>query len=280
MFCTNCGKEISENEVCPCKTANDEAGQTAGGGSEGLPQSQAVMANAAKIAADLQKNPYVNEIITAAKGIFSNNVIDTVADAGKRTDIMWMILVPISALISTASIFFGLFNYILKTANSLASGMWFISGRIKLSDILSGGVIFKMNLSIFLSLVASFFIFAGLLYLLMIVCKKKTSFYSVCNMLAYALLPATALMLMAYIFTLFLPAMSLILMIAAFTAMLVLIYIGFLRLGDFEKPPVWHFCAYYTLALSVSAYVMSRFVFGAMTDFSGFGLDRLLYELF
>jgi len=169
---------------------------------------------------------------------------------------------------------------LVKTINSISSGFWRGGGKLKIGDILSGLDMLKVHFSIFSSLLISFFVFSGLLFLLMIVWKRKTSFYSICNMLAHAFLPATVLTFMAFIFALFLPVVSLVLILLVFTTMPILIYSGVNILSEFEKPPFWFVCVYYAVALSASVYIVSKFVFGTISSLSDIGLDRLLFSLF
>jgi len=281
MFCQKCGNEIRNNDVCSCVIVSVESNQTIENEpNDAQNKTQTVMENAAKIAADFQKNPYVADVINVVKGMLSKDIMNTLENAGKRSDILWIILICVTALISTVSIFFGLFNWLLKMVNSLASSMWFGSSKLRLGDILDFSDVLLINISILASLIASFFIFSGLLFLLTIVCKKKVPFYRLCNMLSFAFIPATVLTFFAFIFTAFLPAISLFLLVAAFSSMPVLIYSGIKTLEELEQFSFWVFCAYYTISLSVSAYIVSRFVFGAITNLYDLGLDRLIYSLF
>jgi hypothetical protein len=247
VFCQYCGSQVIAGGVCTC-------GQPAPPAAAPLPQTAAVVAN-------VTSNPIVADIIATTKKVFSANTHQVVGEAGKRSDIMWAILAAIEAVICGVATLYGIIQAIVYASNDGNSGSKETYKTITENLIKRYKDYEDMDVSMFeiyvrfiLTYAVGFAIFAGLLFAVMTVYKKKANFSNICNMLAVAFIPSTVFMVGFAILCMMSPAASLLAIAGAMLSAAILIYQGMQRLDSFETPPYWLFTAFIALAFVVSFY--------------------------
>lgn len=265
MICEKCGKELADGEVCTCSAENtaaeapaEEAKQTS------LPTGGEVMANAKNAAANIAQNPIVNDIFSTIKRALTSPVKETAANA-KRGDILWVFLAIAELLITAVAftvslrhlVYVGMKGMLKKAMGSYASSVDISFGKFAdgLADI--GAGVFKV-FGIFLLITVIVFAVAAVLMLVMtMICKKKTSFSCVCNMLATAYIPSAVLMLGALVFGWIYAPVSVILEIASLASFIILAYLGMQKLDKFDNSPFWVYIIYNAVMNIVALLVVS-----------------------
>jgi hypothetical protein len=247
VFCQYCGSQVAAGGVCVC-------GQPAPPAAAPLPQTAAVVAN-------VTSNPIVADLIATVKALFSPNAHKTVGEAGKRTDIMWAILAAIEAIICGVATVYGSIQALVYVYNERSSNSKETYKTVTESIIKSFKDYEDMEVSMFeiyfrfiLTYAVGFAIFAGLLFAVMSVYKKKANFSNICNMLAVAFIPSTVFMVGLAVLCMMSPPVSLLALAGAVLSAAILIYQGMQGLDNFETPPYWLFMAFIALAFVVSFY--------------------------
>lgn len=275
MYCEKCGKKLEDGEVCSCKTAENTPAETPAVVTAA--PAQAALPDTQKIAEGMKaigSNPIVTELISVLKGVFKAPVKQIGASA-KRTDILWIILAAVEALVASVSITV-VFRHILHILlGSVASTM---GGKISFGDFakvladMDSGVWKTFGFTI-LGVLIMYVIGTALMFVISLIYKRNASFASVCNMLATANIPGTALMLAALIFGWIYAPISLIFMLAAGISMVVLCYMGLQKLGEgkFTSSPFWVYIIYSVIVISV-AYLIG-------TGFAGTIFENMLNQL-
>lgn len=274
MFCEKCGKKLADGEICSCKT-NEEAAPAA---------ETAVVAAPAASLPDTQKlaesmkaissNPIVTDLLNVTKGAITAPVKQTGASA-KRTDILWIILAAVEALIASVSITV-VFRHLLHTLVGSAAGSF--GGKVSFGDFaevlaqMDAGVWKTFGFAI-LGVLIMYAIGTVLMFVISMIYKRNASFANVCNMLATANLPGTALMLVALIFGWIYAPISVILMLGASISIIVLNYMGMQKLGEgkFTASPFWLYIIYTVIVIAVA------FLIG--TGFAGTIFENMLNQL-
>ena len=199
MYCEKCGKKLEDGEVCSCKaTAEAAPAETPAAESTAV-----VAAPAQQTLPDTQKladgvkaigsNPVVTELISVIKGAFTAPVKQT-GKSAKRTDILWIILAAVEAIIASVSITV-VFRHLLHVFLGSAAGT--MSGKLSFGDFAEGlaamdaGVWKTFGFAI-LGVLIMYVIGTALMFIISLIYKRNASFASVCNMLATANIPGTA----------------------------------------------------------------------------------------
>lgn len=259
MICEKCGRELAEGEVCTCSEQNTEEVKQSS-----LPTGGEVMASAKNAAANIAKNPIVNDIFSTIKRTLISPVKETAANA-KRGDIFWIFLAIAELLITSVAFTVTLRHLVYVAAvSAMKSAMGSYASSIDISfgkyaeglaDIGAGA--FKV-FGVFLLLTAIVFALSAVLMLVItMICRKKASFSCVCNMLATAYIPSAALMLVALIFGWIYAPISVVLMTASLASFVILAYLGMQKLDKFEKSPFWVYIIYNTVMNIITVLVVS-----------------------
>lgn len=259
MYCEKCGKKLEEGEICSCK-ADDSVTAVAA-----APAAQASLPDTQKIADSMKaigSNPIVTELVNVFKGVFTAPVKQVGASA-KRTDILWIILAAVEMLIASFSITVT-FRHLLHTI--LGSAMGGFGGKLKFGDFakalaqMDAGVMKTFGFTI-LGVLIIYAVGTALMFVISMIYKRNASFANVCNMLATANLPGTALMLLALIFGWIYAPVSLIFMLGASVSMIVLCYLGLQKLGEgkFTSSPYWIYLIYSVIVIAVAFLIGAGF---------------------
>ncbi|MBO5377647.1 MAG: hypothetical protein J6A41_04590 [Ruminiclostridium sp.] len=285
MYCEKCGKKLEDGEVCSCKaTAEAAPAET-----PAVETTAVVAAPAQQTLPDTQKladgvkaigsNPVVTELISVIKGAFTAPVKQT-GKSAKRTDILWIILAAVEAVIASVSITV-VFRHLLHVFLGSAAGS--MGGKISFGDFAEGlaamdaGVWKTFGFAI-LGVLIMYVIGTALMFIISLIYKRNASFASVCNMLATANIPGTALMLLALIFGWIYAPISVFLMIGAGASVTVLSYMGMQKLGEgkFNTSPFWLYIINTIIVTAVATLIGTGF---AGTIFETM-LDRLMGSMF
>lgn len=285
MYCEKCGKKLEDGEVCSCKaTAEAAPAET-----PAVETTAVVAAPAQQTLPDTQKladgvkaigsNPVVTELISVIKGAFTAPVKQT-GKSAKRTDILWIILAAVEAVIASVSITV-VFRHLLHIFLGSAAGT--MGGKLSFGDFAEGlaamdaGVWKTFGFAI-LGVLIMYVIGTALMFIISLIYKRNASFASVCNMLATANIPGTALMLLALIFGWIYAPISVFLMIGAGASVTVLSYMGMQKLGEgkFNTSPFWLYIINTIIVTAVATLIGTGF---AGTIFETM-LDRLMGSMF
>lgn len=285
MYCEKCGKKLEDGEVCSCKaTAEAAPAET-----PAVETTAVVAAPAQQTLPDTQKladgvkaigsNPVVTELISVIKGAFTAPVKQT-GKSAKRTDILWIILAAVEAVIASVSITV-VFRHLLHVFLGSAAGS--MGGKLSFGDFAEGlaamdaGVWKTFGFAI-LGVLIMYVIGTALMFIISLIYKRNASFASVCNMLATANIPGTALMLLALIFGWIYAPISVFLMIGAGASVTVLSYMGMQKLGEgkFNTSPFWLYIINTIIVTAVATLIGTGF---AGTIFETM-LDRLMGSMF
>ncbi len=265
MYCEKCGKKLADGEICSCKSAAPEAVQTAPAVVEAAPAA-ASLPDTSKLADSVKaigSNPVVTDLISVFKGAVTAPV-KQVGQSAKRTDILWIILAVIEAIIASVSITV-VFRHTLHVAlSSTMSG--FGSSKVSFGDFAT--VLSQMEAGVWktfgfalLAVIIMYVIGTGLMFLVSMIYKRNAPFAGVCNMLATANIPGTLLMLAALIFGWIYAPIALVIMLGAGISMIVLSYMGMQKLGEgkFTASPFWVYIAYSVIVIGVAFLIGTGF---------------------
>ena len=273
MYCEKCGKKLEDGETCSCKTA-EQAAPAAETAVVAAP-AQATLPDTQKIAEGMKaisSNPVVTELINVIKGVFKAPVKQTGISA-KRTDILWIILAAVEAVIASVSITVVLRHLLYILLGSAAGAM---GTKLSFGDFADG--LAKMDSGVWktfgfaiLGVLIMYIVGTALMFLISVIYKRNASFASVCNMLATANLPGTALMLLALIFGWIYAPISVFLMTGAAISIFVLSYMGMQKLGEgkFTSSPFWIYIIYSIIVIAVAFLIGTGFagtIFESMLD--------------
>ena len=273
MYCEKCGKKLEDRETCSCKTA-EQAAPAAETAVVAAP-AQATLPDTQKIAEGMKaisSNPVITELINVIKGVFKAPVKQTGISA-KRTDILWIILAAVEAVIASVSITVVLRHLLYILLGSAAGAM---GTKLSFGDFADG--LAKMDSGVWktfgfaiLGVLIMYIVSTALMFLISVIYKRNASFASVCNMLATANLPGTALMLLALIFGWIYAPISVFLMTGAAISIFVLSYMGMQKLGEgkFTSSPFWIYIIYSIIVIAVAFLIGTGFagtIFESMLD--------------
>lgn len=177
MLCPKCGRELAEGEICPC--------------SSGLPEGRDVL-NSAKNAAEAIKNsPFVSELLLTARHAFTAPE-KQVADNSQRIDILWALLLPIEAAMTSFGLTSLLRRVVFAAAQATGAVRNFSEFAEALSEIGSGAL--KMFGLHFLSSAAGILLCIIAARLFAVLRKKKTGFSEAANLMTTVLALPSMLM--------------------------------------------------------------------------------------
>ena len=242
MFCSKCGRELNEGEICSCTASSAAPEETAAPEKQeskpasGLPDGQAI-ADGAKAAAEaIKNNPMVSEVIDTIKGVIISPIKQVSANAG-RTDILWIILVILESILTS----FGITTIFRRGFYAFGTS---VGGNIKYKDYseamkaigLSAGKIFGIE---FIWAAVSIAAAMIVVVVLMALCKKNAAFSPAANMMTTAFLPSSLLVAAGGIISFVYAPIGILLAFGAVISITLLGYVGIQKLDKFTSSPFW-----------------------------------------
>lgn len=264
MFCPKCGKELAEGEVCSC--ANPQDGEK----SSSLPDGKAIAESAKKTAEALKNNPFVSEVLSTVKGA-ALNPEKQVKENSERTDILWVIMAVLEAVLTSLGIALFL-NGAVKAALKKSIPFGSLS--------LGAGAFFKiLGMSFLWSAVCiAVLILAYMLF--MKLCKKQTSFSAAANTMTTVLVPPTAMAFAAGLLGLIYAPLGAFLIMAALITIVSLCYSAVRDVGGTKLPAFWLFVIFAAVTAAVCAFAGSICAETLVKNMAESMTDRLLDSLF
>lgn len=189
MICPKCGKELNEGEVCSCSQDTQDTQNTQA--QSGLPDGKVVLEGVKTAAKAVKNSPFIAELLYTAKGMFTVPE-KQVADNSERTDILWVLMLPIEALMTAFGIT-AILRQILFAATKATGVVSSTRGFTKAMKTLglSTPKMFGVN---FLWAVACIFVCIIAVMLFASVCKKKKGFSEAANLITTAVMPSAVFM--------------------------------------------------------------------------------------
>ncbi len=261
MYCDKCGKKLEDGEICSCKT-NEAAPAEAAVVTTPAP-AQSSLPDTKKLADGMKaigSNPIVTDLVNVLKGTFTAPV-KQVGTSAKRTDILWIILAAVEMLIASFSITVTSRHLLHVLATGGSFGKVSFKDFAEVLSLMEAGV-FKTFALTLLTVVIVYAVATALMFGISMFYKRNASFANVCNMLATANLPGTALMFLALIFGWIYAPISLFLMVIAAVSMIILSYLGLQKLGEgkFTSSPYWAYLIYNAAVILVAFLVGKGFL--------------------
>lgn len=241
MFCPKCGKELTEGEACSCGYSGDN-GQT----SSTLPDGKAIAESAKKAAEAVKNNPYVSEVLSVITGAAANPE-KQVKDNSERTDILWIIMAVLEAVITSL----GLAMFINKLVDSAFKAV--SSGYFSFSA--GAGSFFKIFGAAFLWSAISIFVLIFAYMIFMKICKKQIGFSAAANTMTTAVMPSAIITLAAGLLSLIYAPIGSFLMLAALISLAALCRSLAHGNGGSKLPTFWLFVIFASVASAVCALV-------------------------
>lgn len=272
MFCTKCGKEIPEGGVCTCSAEQpvqqtpveqvqpvqqtqpvqqvQQPVQTEQQTASKLPDGQAIAESAKKAANAIKSSPIFSEILGTAKGVVISPVKQVSSNAA-RTDILWIFLAVIEALLIAFSSTTLVRRSVFSLVASMGLGVKYGDYSKGLKEVGASAV--KMYFMNLLAAVICIVVAIAVVKLLMVICKKNVSCSAVANMITTAFLPFTMLVTVGAILSMIYAPIGLILTVIAFFMVAVLGYVGIQKLDKFTSSPFWQYIICAAVILIVAA---------------------------
>lgn len=239
MFCPKCGKELTEGEPCACgySPENEQPASS-------LPDGKAIVDGAKNAAAAIKNNPFVSEVLATITGAAANPE-KQVKDNSERTDILWVIMAALEAVI----ISLGLAMYVSKlTAAALSAASM---GYFSLD--LPKGFFFKVFGAAFLWSAIGICLTVIAYILFMKIFKKQVGFSAAANTVTTAVMPSAIMVLAAGLLGLIYAPLGIILIAAALISLVALCY-GLVRsLSGLKLPTFWMFVIFAAVTASLCA---------------------------
>lgn len=217
MFCSKCGKEISDNAAfCPgCGTATN---------AQAAPVSAAPVATAeAKPSVFAQ---LFGSFLNVLKGVFSKNIVKTVGDQAKNTGLEWV---------------FGIALSLLSFAFAVPVNLVELAADAEIDEGFPFFGFFGMSLLIGVLVLGA--TVAGLWLLAKLVTKKDVAWPCVLNMVATATLPLSLCYIANMLLGLIWWPLPMVATIVALFMTGILLYAGFQKLEKPETSPFFPFIA-------------------------------------
>lgn len=241
MFCPKCGKELKEGEPCSCgySPENEQSASS-------LPDGKAIMDGAKNAAAAIKNNPFVSEVLATITGAAANPE-KQVKDNSERTDILWVIM----AILEAVLISLGLAMYVNKI----------IAAAFKAASF--GYARFDVTASSFFGVFGSAFLWSAISICLLIIAyivfmkiyKKQVGFSAAANTMTTAAMPSAIMVFAAGLLGLIYAPLGMILIVAALISLVALCY-GLVRnVSGLKIPTFWMFVIFaaVTAALCTAA---------------------------
>ena len=240
-FCTQCGKNLNEGEVCDCKA------------SESYDASSINSEDSSVLSVAAPKNiPYVSEILSIFKNTISKNTVKQVSLSAKENSILWVFIMLIESFVSSLaltvmirSLAHKLITMTLKS-NPFTGGLQ--SNTTKLLSNIGLGF-FSLFFRMFIIGIAVFFITSALIYILLKICKKNCNFNNIGNMVSTAAIPLTFLSVISFVISFILPQIAILIYIVSLISALVLMYLGIQKVDKFTQSPFWSYMAFVFILL-------------------------------
>lgn len=237
MFCPKCGKELAEGKTCSCgySSENEQSASP-------LPDGKAIVDGAKNAAAAIKNNPYVSEVIAVITGAAADPE-KQVRDNSERTDILWIIMAALEAVI----ISLGLAAYVCKLISTALNTA--LSGYYSLD--LPKGLFFKLFGAAFLWSAICIVVLVLAYMLFMKICKKQTGFFAAANTMTTAIMPSAIMTFAAGLLSLIYAPLGTLLIAAALISLAALCC-GFTRnVGGTKIPAFWLFVIFAAAAAAV-----------------------------
>ncbi|MCH5193598.1 MAG: hypothetical protein J1F11_06525 [Oscillospiraceae bacterium] len=252
MFCSRCGRELRDGEVCSCTETSGNNNAS----SSPLPDSKAIIEGAKHAAEALRNDPMVSEVIDTIKGV-TVSPVQQVSENAYRTDILWLILTVLeSAMVSfgiTAMLRRG--SYALVTLFGIKAD--YSEYAKELNDLgLSPLKIFGAE---FLCALVSFIASMLIISAMMTISKRRTGFFAAANMTVTAFLPSSMLIAAAGVLSFVHIVPGLAAVFAAVVSAILLGFVGMQSLGRFESPPFRRYILYMLLFCTVN--ILAEIIF-------------------
>lgn len=239
MFCPKCGKELTEGEPCSCgySPENEQSASP-------LPDGKAIVDGAKNAAAALKNNPFVSEVLDTITGAAANPE-KQVKDNSERTDILWVIMAALEAVI----ISLGLAVYVNKL----------IAAAFKAASF--GYARFDVTASSFFGVFGSAFLWSAISICLLIIAymvfmkifKKQVGFSAAANTMTTAMMPSAIMVLAAGLLGLIYAPIGSFLIAAALISLVALCY-GLVRsLSGLKIPTFWMFVIFAAVTAALCA---------------------------
>ena len=272
MFCSKCGKEISDTAAfCPgCGTATN---------AQAAPAAPASAQPAAPVAtAEAKPSAFAqlfSSFLAIAKGVFSKDIVKTVGAQAKNTGMEWVFGIALSVLAFAFAMPVNMLQGFTQLIKSAAGGM-------------AGSAIMKylkfpffplFGSSLLIAIVVLGAVVAGLWLLTKLVAKKTVAWPNVLNLVATATLPLSACYIANMLLGLIWLPLAIVVSVTALFMTMILLYAGFQKL---EKPEASPFYPYTILVavVVVVALLLSWLLFsGVMNDWMGNIAGGLLGDL-
>lgn len=235
MFCSNCGKNLSE-EAKFCDGCGAPINVVKVGAEVG--NQNTVIA---------QSSPIFRDFLNVIKGFFSKNTVKTVGDAAKSNGMEWIISASISVLTFALAVAVNakqIINSLLGAVSGYVGGYIYKFGPLFLFGLIIGAV--------------TYFLMSGTIFgAVKLIFKKNTGFVNVLNLVAAATLPLSCVyianMLLGFIWTGFI----IVLFAAGTVSVAVLLYVGIQKLDKFETSPFWAYNAVWAIVVAVIVIIVS-----------------------
>lgn len=237
MFCPKCGKEITDGEACSCGYSENTE-QT----SSPLPDGKAIVDGAKNAAEAIKNNPYVSEVLTVITGS-ATDPEKQVKDNSERTDILWIIMAVLEALI----ISLGLAMFINKLFNSVLKAV--STGYFSFST--GAGSFFKIFGTSFLWSAISVVVLILAYMLFMKICKKQVGFSAAANTMTTAVMPSAVMVLAAGLLSLIYAPIGTLLISAAMISLVALCFGRVRNISGTKIPVFWLFVIFASAASAV-----------------------------
>ncbi|MBD5139829.1 MAG: hypothetical protein HDT25_00190 [Ruminococcus sp.] len=239
MFCPKCGKELTEGEPCSCgySPENEQPASS-------LPDGKAIVDGAKNAAAALKNNPFVSEVLATITGAAANPE-KQVKDNSERTDILWVIMAVLEAVI----ISLGMAIYVNKLIASAFKAASFGYARF---DVTAGSF-FGVFGSAFLWSAISICLLIIAYIVFMKIFKKQVGFSAAANTMTTALMPSAIMVLAAGLLGLIYAPIGALLISAAMISLVALCY-GLVRnVSGLKIPTFWMFVIFAAVTAALCA---------------------------
>lgn len=238
MFCPKCGKELTEGEACSCgySPENEQSASS-------LPDGKAIVDGAKNAAKAIKNNPFVSEVLATITGAAANPE-KQVKDNSERTDILWIIMAALEAVIVSL----GLAMYLSKITTAALGAASFGYYRN-----LPKGFFFKILGAAFLWSAISICLLTVAYILFMKIYKKQVGFSAAANTVTTAVMPSAIMVFAAGLLGLIYAPLGIILIAAALISLVALCY-GLVRsLSGLKLPTFWMFVIFAAITASLCA---------------------------
>lgn len=237
MFCPKCGKELTDGESCSCGYSRDSEKSASP-----LPDGKAIADGAKKAAEAVKNNPYVSEVLTVITGSAADPE-KQVKDNSERTDILWVIMAVVEAVITSL----GLAIFVNKLIDAVFKAA--SSGYLRFD--VTAGSFFKIFGAAFLWSAICIFAMILMYMLFMKICKKDVGFSASANTMTTAVMPSSIMTLAAGLLSLIYAPLGTLLIMAALISLVSLCFGAVRNVGGAKIPAFWLFVIFAAAAAAI-----------------------------